>query len=236
MKKAFLNWSSGKDAACALLKLQQENQLRVDKLLTTVDSQVDRVSMHGLRSELLREQAIAVGIPLHVIPLKGELPLKEYNSIMEQEMAQLRAEGFTHSVFGDIFLQDLKEYRKQQLQKVGLEAVFPLWQKNTSELMQVFLKAGFKALTVSVNANVLDRSFCGRIIDEDFLAELPAGVDPAGENGEYHSFVFDGPYFREAVKFRKGEISGKSLKPSEEKGSKKWETEFWYCDLLPVLT
>lgn len=195
--------------------------------------------MHGLRKELLLAQAESIGIPLHIIPLPGEVSMEAYNQIMEKEISRLSFEGFTHSIFGDIFLEDLKEYREQQLQKVGLEPVFPLWKMDTSQLMQNFLKTGFKAITVSVNANVLDKSFCGRILDDTFLYDLPKGVDPAGENGEFHSFVFDGPIFKNPVTFQKGEIVGKTF-PSVEKKSdncfskkqKKWDTNFWYCDLL----
>ncbi|MGB7785667.1 MAG: diphthine--ammonia ligase [Salinimicrobium sp.] len=239
MKKAFLNWSSGKDAAYALYLLQQQKQYAVEKLVCTVNSEVDRVSMHGLRKDLLLQQAKNIGIPLHIIPLQGNVSMDTYNRIMKEEMQQLKQEGFTHSVFGDIFLEDLKAYREQQLQKVDLEAVFPLWKMDTKKLMQDFLKAGFKAITVSVNAAVLDSSFCGRSIDEEFLAGLPASVDPCGENGEFHTFVFDGPIFREPINFRKGEIVAQTYELSEEKEDncfseeQSWDNKFWYCDLLP---
>ncbi len=239
MKKAFLNWSSGKDAAYALYLLQQQKQYAVEKLVCTVNSEVDRVSMHGLRRELLLEQAKSIGIPLHIIPLQGNVSMDTYNRIMKEEMQRLRQESFTHSIFGDIFLEDLRKYREQQLQKVDLKAVFPLWKMDTKKLMQDFLKAGFKAITVSVNAAVLDNSFCGRIIDEEFLADLPASVDPCGENGEFHSFVFDGPIFNEPLNFRKGEIVAQTYELSEEKEEnciseeQSWDNKFWYCDLLP---
>ncbi|GAB2772412.1 ATP-binding protein [Salinimicrobium soli] len=240
MKKAFLNWSSGKDAAFALFELQQGNDFSVEKLVTTIDATSSTVSMHGLRKELLLQQVNAVGIPLHLISLDGFVPVEEYNRIMKREMDSLKAEGFTHSVFGDIFLEDLREFREEQLKKAGLTAVFPLWKMDTQTLMRDFLKAGFKAITVSVNAKDLDRSFCGRIINETFLADLPEGVDPAGENGEYHSFVYDGPYFKEPVAFRRGEVSEKiSGAPKKDKKQKSlgkqpsWDTRFWYCDLLP---
>ena len=230
MKKAFLNWSSGKDAAFALYLLQQEKEYSVEKLVTTVDSQYDRVSMHGLRNRLLRAQTRQLNIPLHPISLDSKSGLEEYNRRMAQEMAALRAEGFTHGIFGDIFLEDLKEYRQQQLQKVDLEAVFPLWKMNTWELIRSFLEAGFKAITVSVNSKVLDKSFCGRIIDKHFIADLPAGVDPCGENGEFHTFVFDGPVFKNPVSFQKGEISEEIF--SAGKGDSRWDTRFWNIDLL----
>ena len=240
MKKAFLNWSSGKDAAFALYLLQQEKDYSVEKLVTTVNSETNRISMHGLRKELLRQQAESIGITLHVISLPGNVSMSVYNEIMQKETQELVEEGFTCSIFGDIFLEDLREYREEQLRKKDLKAVFPLWKKDTSKMMNEFLKAGFKAITVSVNSKVLDASFCGRNIDKDFLSELPSGVDPAGENGEFHSFVYDGPVFRFPVAFQKGDLVEKFYEPVKKKEDtcfsdepKTWDTRFWYCDLLP---
>ena len=239
MKKAFLNWSSGKDAAYALHLLQQQKEYKVEKLLCSMNSEVDRVSMHGLRKELLLQQVERIRIPLQMISLDGNVSMATYNELMEKEMKKLKQEGFTHSIFGDIFLEDLRKYREQQLQKMDLEAVFPLWKKDTKVLMQDFLRAGFKAITVSVNAAVLDSSFCGRIIDEKFLTDLPASVDPCGENGEFHTFVFDGPIFKAPVNFQKGQIVAQTYELSEEKedncfsNDQSWDHKFWYCDLLP---
>ena len=238
MKKAFLNWSSGKDAAFALYLLQQQKEFSVEKLVTSINSKNNRVSMHGLRKELLINQAERLGIPLHLISFSGNVALSRYNTIMEQEILKLKQSGFAHSIFGDIFLEDLKSYREQQLQKVEIEAVFPLWKKDTPQLMQDFLSAGFKAITVSVNAKLLDKSFCGRIVDEDFVADLPENVDPAGENGEFHTFVFDGPIFSKPVTFQKGEIVERFFEPVKEENKncfkeelKVWDTRFYYCDL-----
>lgn len=240
MKKAFLNWSSGKDAAFALYLLQKEKEYAVERLVTTVDTNTGRISMHGVRKELVFRQAEEMGIPLHIIPLDGKTSMSSYNSIMERETGLLMAEGFTHSVFGDIFLEDLREYRESQLKKIGLTPVFPLWEKNTTTLIHEFLKAGFKAVCVTVNAAFLDRSFCGRILDENFLADLPEEVDPCGENGEFHTFVFDGPIFKNPVNFRTGEIVENVYEPSIDEqddcftnNAKNWDTRFWYCDLLP---
>lgn len=241
MKKAFLNWSSGKDAVYALYLLQEKNEVSVEKLVTSVNSETNRISMHGLRKELLVKQAESLGLPLHIISLPGNVSMSVYNEVMQKETDLLKSEGFTHSVFGDIFLEDLREYREQQLQKAGLQAVFPLWKMNTKDLMQEFLKAGFKAITVTVNSSVLDKSFCGRIIDEAFLYDLPENVDPAGENGEFHTFVFDGPNFSFPIGFRRGEIVEKVYESSGNKkddcftdGQKSWDTRFCYCDLLPT--
>ncbi len=241
MKKIFLNWSSGKDACFALYLLQQGNEYAVQKLVTTVNSETNRISMHGLRKELLLQQAENIGLPLHIISLSGDVSMSVYNEVMHKETRLLVQEGFTHSVFGDIFLEDLREYREQQLQKVGLQSVFPLWKKNTCTLMKEFLAAGFKAITVSVNSTILDQSFCGRIIDEDFLAELPPEVDPAGENGEFHTFVFNGPIFKNPIPFKRGEIVERSFAPAKKREEncfseepKTWDTRFFYCDLLPT--
>ncbi len=240
MEKAYINWSSGKDAAFALYKIQEEKKFKVEKLVTTLNSEIGRVSMHGLRKELLLQQAESLQIPLQVIKLGGNISMRSYNASMKTEVSKLIAQGFTHSVFGDIFLEDLKQYRENQLGEVGLKAVFPLWGKNTGKLMEEFLSEGFKAITVCVNAKLLDKSFCGRIIDHQFMADLPKDVDPCGENGEFHSFVFDGPNFKAPVNFEIGELLEKSFSPSQEEGGdcftdkiKSWDTRFWYCDLLP---
>jgi uncharacterized protein (TIGR00290 family) len=240
MIKAYINWSSGKDAAFALYKMQKEQKFKVEKLVTTINSEVDRVSMHGLRKELLLRQAESLEIPLQIISLNGNVSMQTYNAIMKTEVSILIAEGYTHSVFGDIFLEDLKDYREKQLTEVGLKAVFPLWGTNTRELMDEFIREGFKAITVCVNAKLLDKSFCGRIIDHQFIADLPVNVDPCGENGEFHSFVFDGPIFKNLVEFDTGEIIEKQFSSvGDEKEDcftdkiKSWDTRFWYCDLIP---
>ena len=239
MHKAYLNWSSGKDSAFALYKVQKEGTYRVEKLVTTLNSEEDRISMHGVRKSLLLEQAESLGIPLHIIPLKGNVVLKEYEKVMRNNIELLKAEGFTHSIFGDIYLEDLRIYREKQLQKEGIKVVFPLWQINSSNLIREIIEAGFKAITVSVNAKMLDKTFCGRLINDEFLKDLPANVDPCGENGEFHTFVYDGPNFKFPVNFEIGEISGKNYSSGEKKEERNvkkeaWDSEFWYCDLIPV--
>lgn len=239
MKKAYLNWSSGKDAAFALYKIQEDKRFEVGKLVTTVNSEVDRVSMHGVRKDLLSRQAESLQLPIHIIPLQGNLSMTSYNEVMKNHTAQLQEEGYTHSIFGDIFLEDLREYREKQLLEIGMEAVFPLWKADTHQLIREFLETGFKAITVSVNAKVLDKSFCGRILDKDFLNDLPANVDPCGENGEFHTFVFDGPNFREPINFEIGEVVEKFYTPTIEKDDcfskikTTWDTAFYFCDLIP---
>lgn len=240
MKKAFLNWSSGKDAAYALYLVQQQKDLPVQKLVTTVNSELNRISMHGLRQELLLQQTESLGLPLHVIELEGNVSIEMYNQKMSEATTALVTDGYTHSIFGDIFLEDLREYRERQLSEAGLQGVFPLWKRDTRELMKDFFNSGFKAITVCVNAKLLDESFCGRILDEEFIKDLPSGVDPCGENGEFHTFVFDGPNFQFPVRF---EIGEKVLRTYKSAGKKKedncfkdeqesWDTGFWYCDLM----
>ena len=239
MKKAYLNWSSGKDAAFALYKLQSFDDIKIEKLVTTLNSEVNRVSMHGVRKELLLLQAKSIGLPIDIIALEGTVSMETYNLKMRIAVSKLLKEGFTHSVFGDIFLEDLKEYRENQLAGVGLKAIFPLWKKDTHQLINDFIASGFKAITVCVNSKVLDRSFCGRILDKKFIADLPPGVDPCGENGEFHTFVFDGPIFKNPIEFEIGEMVQRSYTAHEDEedncfndDKKSWDTSFWYCDLI----
>ncbi|MBI6117024.1 Dph6-related ATP pyrophosphatase [Salegentibacter maritimus] len=239
MKKAYLNWSSGKDAALALYKLQEQNEYSIEKLVTTVNSDVNRISMHGVRIEMLKKQAENIGLPLQQIKLNGEVSMQEYTKIMETETNRLLQEGFVYSVFGDILLEDLKRYRENQLEKVGLKAIFPLWQEDTTQLLKEFIDKGFKAIVVCVNTDKLNKSFCGRVLDESFLNDLPKDVDPCGENGEFHTFVFDGPIFKEPIRFKIGELVEKSYKPAKNsndncftENQKSWDTSFVFCDLL----
>ena len=239
MKKAYLNWSSGKDAALALYKLQEHYKYSVEKLVTTVNSDVNRISMHGVRIEMLKKQAENIGLPLQQIKLNGEVSMQEYTKIMETETNRLLQEGFAYSVFGDILLEDLKRYRENQLEKVGLKAIFPLWQEDTTQLLKEFMDKGFKAIVVCVNTDKLNKSFCGRVLNESFLNDLPKDVDPCGENGEFHTFVFDGPIFKEPIRFKIGELVEKSYKPAKNsndncftENQKSWDTSFVFCDLL----
>lgn len=241
MFKSYINWSSGKDAAMALYLIQNKTVLdyKVEKLVTTLNSEVDRVSMHGLRKDMLIQQAKCLNIPLQLINLNGNVSMIQYNTIMAATVKDLVAEGYTHSIFGDIFLEDLKKFREEQLIPAEITPIFPLWKMNTKKLMQGFLEKGFKAITVCVNAKVLDKSFCGREIDSAFLEQLPPNVDPCGENGEFHTFVYDGPIFKEPVKFEVGEIIEKRYEPSKSADDcfkdepRSWDTAFWFCDLIP---
>jgi len=240
MNKAYLNWSSGKDSALSLYYANTQNEYKVEKLLTTINKDVGRVTMHGVRKELLLKQAEKLDLPIEISELSAETSMEEYNQKMKEATDSLMHDGFTHSLFGDIFLEDLKQYRKDQLKNIGLTAVFPLWKKDTKELISEFIELGFKAVVVCTNSKYLEDSFCGRIIDHDFVSDLPDNVDPCGENGEFHTFVFDGPIFTSPVEFEVGEKVRKSYKPADkdddncfQDDSESWDTEFCFCDLIP---
>lgn len=231
--KTYFNWSSGKDASFALYHLLQDGHYAIEKLITTVNEHHDRVSMHGLRRELLIQQAEAIGIPLQMIDLPEEPDMETYNSILEKTVQSLKSEGYTHCGFGDIFLADLRAYREEQLAKQGIQAVFPLWKKDTKELLQAFLSLGFKTITVCVNGQLLDESFVGRVIDQDFINQLPENVDPCGENGEFHTFCFDGPIFKKPIQFEVGEKIYRTYSAKTHEDTEAQEFGFWFCDLIP---
>ena len=206
MQKALMNWSSGKDACFALWQALQSGRYDIKYLFTTLSAQYRRVSMHGLSEALLDAQVGSVGIPLRKAWLPEQASMEDYNAIMQAEMAFMRAQGITTSIFGDIFLEDLKKYREEQLATVGMEGVFPIWKRDSRELVESMISEGFKAVIVCVNAELLSADFTGRVIDAQFLADLPPGVDPCGENGEFHSFVFDGPLFKTPVPVTIGDV------------------------------
>lgn len=231
--KALFNWSSGKDSALALYKTLQEDHYEVTTLLTSINHEFQRISMHGVHVSLLEQQASALGIPLVKMELPQEPSMEDYQAIMNKTMSEIQARGVTHSIFGDIFLEDLRKYREEQLNKIGIQAVFPLWKRNTSDLINEFLSLGFKTIVTCVNGTYLDKSFAGRIIDQQFLDELPETVDPCGENGEFHTFTFDGPIFTNPVQFEIGETVKKTYpKPKTEAGEEDSEYIFWFCDLI----
>ena len=241
--KTFLSWSSGKDAAFSLWRLIQSGQ-KPDLLLTTVNRDYGRVSMHGLRIELLRLQSRRAGIPLLEIPLSADVDMETYNRTMAQYMQRLKSEGFGRACFGDIFLEDLKQYRIRQMASAGFSTCFPVWGEDTRRMGLEIIRSGIKAVVVTVNADKLDRSFVGREYDESFLSDLPPGVDPCGENGEFHTFVYDAPFFDRPIPYLRGETVFRSYKPCKDNDRKNfddsrngkpraWDTGFWYCDILP---
>ena len=205
MKKAYFNWSSGKDSALALYKIQQEKEYNVDLLITNVNQEFERVSMHGLHEDLLERQAESIGIKLQKNYFPADVTMDLYNKLMQEKMKVLLDQKYTHAIFGDIFLEDLKKYRETKLAEVGVTGVFPLWKKDTKKVLEEFLVLGFKAITVCVNAKLLGEEFVGRVIDQQFINDLPENVDVCGENGEFHTFVFDGPNFKFPIDFKIGE-------------------------------
>jgi uncharacterized protein (TIGR00290 family) len=239
-ENAFMNWSGGKDSALCLYKALQSKQYHIQGLLTNINASHHRVSMHGVRRSLLEAQAASIDIPLQTIELPEEPTMEEYENIMTKKLHQLKSSGFTKAIFGDIFLEDLKNYREQKLKEAGIECAFPLWKIDTTELIKEFIALGFKAIIVCVNENYLDKSFCGRLIDESFINDLPQNVDVCGENGEFHSFVFEGPIFKQPTKFYKGDIvykkyeAPKTMDDNNQSNNSIAEYGFYFCDLLPA--
>ncbi len=231
--KAIFNWSSGKDSALALYKILREDQFEITSLLTSINKEFQRISMHGVPISLLEKQAESLGFPLIKMELPKEPTMEEYREIVAKTMTEIKSKDVTHSIFGDIFLEDLKKYREEQLSAIGMKAVFPLWKRNTTELIHEFLDLGFKTIVTCVNESYLDKSFAGRIIDKDFIKDLPENVDPCGENGEFHTFTFDGPVFRNPISFHIGETVKKTYpKPKTDEECDDGEYVFWFCDLL----
>jgi uncharacterized protein (TIGR00290 family) len=203
--KIWLSWSSGKDSAWALHELRQSGEHEVVGLLTTVNVTHDRVAMHAVRRELLEAQARAVGLPLHVVELPYPCPNGAYEQRMAGACMRAIVEGVEGIAFGDLFLEDIRQYRVDKLAQTGLAPIFPLWQRPTAALARQMVDGGLRAHLTSVWPEKLDASFVGRDFDHALLDELPAGVDPCGENGEFHSFVWDGPMFSAPVPVRLGE-------------------------------
>ena len=238
-KKALFNWSSGKDSALTLYKIQQENEYEIVTLLTSVNAQFQRISMHGVRIELLEKQAASIGLPLTKMMLP-EMPTMEiYDEVMKNTLLAFQEKGVFYSIFGDIFLEDLRKYREDKLALANFKGVFPLWKKDTKELIREFLDLGFKTIIVCVNEKYLGKEFVGRIIDANFINDLPDNVDPCGENGEFHTFTFDGPIFSKPIAFETGEIVYKKYEPTKSSDNDVCKTDdapyqygFWYCDLL----
>jgi len=208
--KVVFSWSGGKDSALALYELRKDDRYEIVGLLTTVAGEYGRVSHHGVREELLRMQAEAIGLPLDVLYLpsgaSGSCSFEDYEELMGRTMARYREAGVFVVVHGDVFLEDLREYREAKLAKVGMEALFPIWGRDTTELVRTFIRLGFKAYLSCVDGEKLPATFAGRVIDAGLLSDLPEAVDPCGENGEFHSFVYDGPIFKRPLEIQVGEI------------------------------
>lgn len=221
VEKVLFAWSGGKDSAIALYELSLTKNYKIVALLTTVTEGYDRVSMHGVRSALLKEQAESLGIALEKVYITKDSSNNEYETKMAEKLTYYKNQGVLSAAFGDIFLEDLRKYREDNLSKIGMKGMFPIWKKDTRELAHRFIDLGFKAIITCVDSNILGKEFAGRIFDKQFLSKIPSGVDPCGENGEFHSFVYDGPIFHKRISYKKGEVVFRN-------------NRFYYRDLLPI--
>jgi uncharacterized protein (TIGR00290 family) len=219
-RRVLLAWSSGKDSAFALHVLRQQGDVEVAGLLTTVNQTHDRVAMHAVRRVLLEAQAAAAGLPLFVVPIPHPCPNEAYEAAMARALAEARDRGFVGVAFGDLYLEDVRRYREGAMAGTGLEPLFPIWGRPTAALARQMLSEGLRARLTCVDPRVLPAAFAGREFDAALLRERPPGVDPCGENGEFHSFAWDGPMFRQPVPIRGGEVV-------ERDG-------FVFADLLPA--
>ncbi len=204
--QTWLSWSSGKDSAWSLENLQRDGEHQVTGLFTTVNAQFDRVAMHAVRRTLLEAQAKAAGIDLHVIDIPYPCPNADYERIMGAFVAKAQAHGVAAMAFGDLFLADIRAYRERQLADTGIAPLFPLWGRDTRKLAAEMIDGGLVACLTCVDPRKLDRAFAGRGFDHALLADLPAGIDPCGENGEFHTFVSAGPMFRVPIPVRCGDV------------------------------
>ncbi|PYP93329.1 MAG: ATP-binding protein [Candidatus Angelobacter sp. Gp1-AA117] len=218
-KKVLLSWSSGKDSAWTLHVLRQQGDCEIAGLITTINSAFDRVAMHSSRRQLVEMQAEAARLPLIAVPLPWPCSNTDYECAMKKVCDEAVAQGVTAIAFGDLFLQDIRAYRERQLQGTGLEPLFPVWQIPTDQLAQEMIRGGLKAKLVCIDPKKLGPEFAGRDFDEQLLRDLPGGIDPCGENGEFHSFVYAGPMFDREIPV----IAGERMQ----------RDGFWYADLLP---
>lgn len=202
--RAWLSWSSGKDSAWALREVRRDGAYEVAGLLTTVTDAYDRVSMHGVREELLEAQAASIGLPLHKVQIPSPCPNETYEEAMARALDLAAAEGVRAMVFGDLFLEEVRAYRETRLARRGFRGVFPLWGRDTGALAREMIASGLRAWLCCLDPRQLPKEFAGRPFDLELLSDLPPGVDPCGERGEFHTFVTDGPGFREPVRARVG--------------------------------
>jgi uncharacterized protein (TIGR00290 family) len=217
-ERVVLSWSGGKDSALALHELLSSDRYEVAGLLTTVTADHDRISMHGVRRSLLEQQARALALPLATAEISAGAGNDEYAASMGAALRRLREEGIETIAFGDLFLEEIRRYREEMLEPLGMRAIFPLWGRDTAALARRFIDLGFGAVLACVDSRAIDPSFAGREYDAALLADLPPLADPCGENGEFHTFVHRGPIFREPIAFARGEIVVR-------------DDRFWFCDL-----
>jgi uncharacterized protein (TIGR00290 family) len=238
MIPCIFNWSGGKDSALALYYSLKNPELDIRYLVTTINDAADRISMHGVRTELLIQQAESIGIPLYQIRLPEMPGMAEYDEVMGGHLARFKNEGITHSIFGDIFLEDLKSYRDARLAEVGMTGIYPLWKRDTRELINEFLSLGFGTVIACVQERL--EGIVGKEIDQNLINNLPADIDVCGENGEFHTFAFKGPIFKKEIKYKTGERVFKEYKTPENtddsciSANSKKRSGFWFCDLLPA--
>ena len=221
MNRAIMSWSGGKDSSMALYYARKREDLKVIALLTTVTEGYDRISMHGVRRILLEQQADSIGIPVEKVYITQKASNEEWEAKMREILLRYKNQGITSVVIGDIFLEDLRKYREEKLSEVDLTGIFPVWKRDTAELARTFIDLGFKAILTCVDSQILPKEFAGRLFDHQLLADLPKNVDPCGENGEFHSFVFDGPIFRDPISCQKGDIVLR-------------DQRYYFCDLIPA--
>jgi uncharacterized protein (TIGR00290 family) len=220
-ERVVLSWSGGKDSTMAAYHLIASRKYEIAALLTTVTEEFDRISMHGVRRELLEQQAHSLGIPLHVMMIPKICSNEIYESRMRETLGQFNAQGITKIAFGDLFLEDVKQYRDQRLAEVGMTGLYPLWMRDTDELVRTFIGLGFRAILACVDTEAIDAAFAGREIDDALLVDLPESADPCGEYGEYHSFVYAGPIFRQPIACKAGAVVRRTPR-------------FNYCDIMPI--
>ncbi|MGD8781080.1 MAG: diphthine--ammonia ligase [Ignavibacteria bacterium] len=218
-EKVLLSWSGGKDSTLVLNEIKKSDKYEIAALLTTVTEGYDRISMHGVRRDLLHKQAESLGYPLVEVVIPQKCTDEKYGELMKAVLLKHKNLGINKVIFGDLFLEDIREYREKMMSQVEMECVFPLWGRNTTELAKEFIEQGFKCVVVCVDTEQLNGSFSGRDYDLQFLADLPKVIDPCGENGEFHTFVYDGQIFSEPIKIKKGDMSLR-------------EERFSYCDLV----
>lgn len=223
--KTVLSWSGGKDASYALREMIDSGVEPVE-LLTTVSADTGRSSMHGVRRDLYERQAAALDLPIKFVEIPDDASNDEYESAMAEATAEYEQRGVERIAFADLYLEDVRAYREERLADTGIEGYWPIWGRDTDDVIREFLDAGFEAVVVAVDGEALDASFAGRSLDADFLADLPDGVDPCGEDGEFHTFVSDGPIFDRAVPVDRGERVTREVGPDD--------APIHYCDLLSV--
>lgn len=201
-----MSWSSGKDSAWALYQLQQDPEIDLVGLFCTVNSEFNRVAMHGVRVELLEKQAKSIGLPLEIIEIPYPCNNTDYEKIMGQFVKKAKSKHIKYFAFGDLFLEDVRSYREEKLKGSGIKPIFPIWGVPTDKLLGEMINSGLKAVITCINPKQIPEQFAGKELDKNFLSALPKNIDPCGENGEFHSFVFDGPMFKEKINIFVGEI------------------------------